>query len=80
MALGLGIWYGKAISIANLVDKIINISKTRKKVIYVKDKSTVNTALSLDYSLAKEILNWEPSTTLDEGIKKTISWYKKYKW
>jgi GDP-L-fucose synthase len=75
----LNIGYGKAISIANLVDKIINISKTRKKVIYVKDKSTVNTALSLDCSLAKEILNWEPSTTLDEGIKKTISWYKKYK-
>jgi nucleoside-diphosphate-sugar epimerase len=75
----LNIGYGKAISIANLVNKIINISKTGKKIIYVEGKSTVNTALSLDCSLAKEILNWEPLTSLDDGIKKTINWYKKHK-
>ena len=25
---------------------------------------------------AKEILNWEPLTTLEEGLKKTIAWFK----
>jgi nucleoside-diphosphate-sugar epimerase len=25
---------------------------------------------------AKEILNWEPKTSLEEGLKKTIAWFK----
>ncbi|MHA1659420.1 MAG: hypothetical protein ACTSUT_09880 [Promethearchaeota archaeon] len=25
---------------------------------------------------AKEILNWEPTTSLDVGLKKTIAWFK----
>ncbi len=29
----------------------------------------------LDVSRMKEVLNWEPPTSLDEGLGKTISWY-----
>ncbi len=25
---------------------------------------------------AKELLNWEPTTSLEEGLKKTIAWFK----
>jgi len=25
---------------------------------------------------AKEILNWHPTTSLEEGLKKTIAWFK----
>jgi nucleoside-diphosphate-sugar epimerase len=25
---------------------------------------------------AKKILNWEPTTTLEQGLKKTIAWFK----
>lgn len=31
-----------------------------------------------DISKAKEKLNWKPKFTLEEGIKKTIEWYKKF--
>ncbi|NMA29507.1 MAG: NAD-dependent epimerase/dehydratase family protein [Candidatus Pacebacteria bacterium] len=31
---------------------------------------------SLDYSKAKEILGWEPSVGFDEGVKKTVEWFK----
>ena len=30
-----------------------------------------------DISKAKSILNFDPSTKIEEGIKKTIDWYKK---
>ncbi|HDM78899.1 MAG TPA: hypothetical protein ENG51_20930, partial [Deltaproteobacteria bacterium] len=38
---------------------------------------TIKTRLCLDTSKAKELLNWEPKVNLDEGIRKTIEWYKK---
>ena len=31
---------------------------------------------ALDYSKAKEILGWEPSVGFDEGVKKTVEWFK----
>ena len=30
-----------------------------------------------DISLAKRILNWNPKISLNEGLDKTISWYRK---
>ncbi len=29
-----------------------------------------------DLTMAKKILNWEPTTSLEEGLKKTIAWFK----
>jgi nucleoside-diphosphate-sugar epimerase len=29
-----------------------------------------------DISKAKELLDWEPKTHLEEGLKKTIKWFK----
>ncbi|MFX1343977.1 MAG: UDP-glucuronic acid decarboxylase family protein [Promethearchaeota archaeon] len=29
-----------------------------------------------DITKAKEILNWEPTTSLEDGLKKTIAWFK----
>lgn len=28
--------------------------------------------------LSKEILNWQPTTNIEDGIKKTVEWYKEY--
>jgi len=30
-----------------------------------------------DVSKAKKMLNWEPMTSYEEGVKKLIEWYKK---
>ena len=73
----LNIGSGIAISIKDLVEKIIYISGlNNKKISFDNSKPTVKTSVSLDCSLAKSMLNWEPQTSLDDGIKKTISWYK----
>ena len=28
--------------------------------------------------LSKELLNWQPTTNIEDGIKKTVEWYKEY--
>jgi nucleoside-diphosphate-sugar epimerase len=29
-----------------------------------------------DISRAREILGWEPSVSLDEGLEKTVAWFR----
>ncbi len=67
---------GRSISISNLVKKIIEASGKNLKIEYDATKPTIKTKVVLDYSKAKEIFGWEPKYTLEEGIKKTMEWYK----
>ena len=70
---------GKAISVKKLVQKIIEISGiSNKRVVYENTKPTVKTSICLDCSKAYAIFGWKPKVSLDMGIKKTLSWYKKY--
>jgi len=68
---------GKSISISDLVKKIIKISKKNLKIEYDISKPTIKTRVSLDCTKAKEKFDWSPKVSLDEGIKKTIDWYRK---
>jgi nucleoside-diphosphate-sugar epimerase len=31
---------------------------------------------SADIGKAKELLGWEPSVSVEEGVKKSVEWYK----
>ena len=35
---------------------------------------------TLSSEKAKSLLNWQPSYSLEEGLKRTIEWYKKNGW
>lgn len=67
---------GKATSVADLMQKIIWHSGKNLRVSYDKTKPTIQTTLYLDCSKAKRELGWEPKISLDEGIEKTMKWYK----
>lgn len=56
------------------VVKVVGSSVSKK---YVKLKTGDQKYSCLDYSLAKKELNWQPETNLEEGIKKTVEWFKK---
>ena len=43
---------------------------------YDLSQPTIKTSLSLDCSKAKNELDWYPETTIDQGIAKTIAWWK----
>lgn len=67
---------GRGIKIKNLVNKVIKYSGKNLTINHDLSKPTVPTSLYLDCSKAKNILGWEPKYTLDEGIIKTLKWYK----
>jgi len=69
--------YGKSFLISDLVKKIIDVSGKKLHIKYDKTKPNLKTKICLDSSKAKEIFGWTPKTTLEDGIKKTIAWYKK---
>ena len=70
---------GKSISIAGLVEKIIIASGKKLKINYDKSKPTIKTKITLDVNKAKNIFNWEPKTSLVQGINQTLEWYRRNK-
>ena len=68
--------YGRSIAIKDLVQKIIDISDKQLVIEYDLSKPSIKTKLCLDSTKAKEKLGWEPRVSLEEGIKKTMEWYR----
>ena len=68
---------GVGISIASLVKKVIKASGKNIKIEYDRSKPTIKFSLSLNLGKAKEVYNWKPKVSLDEGIRKTLAWYTK---
>jgi len=68
--------YGSAVSIKTLVEKIISASGKNLKIEHDLSQPTIKTSLSLNCEKAKKELGWSPSINLDEGIVKTIAWWR----
>ena len=69
---------GQFIRIKDLVDKIASKGIINLKIRHDLSKPSIDTSICLDCSKAKNLLGWQPKYTLDEGIVKTIDWYKNY--
>jgi nucleoside-diphosphate-sugar epimerase len=67
---------GQSISISDLVKKIIAVSNQERLIEYDDSKPTIKTKLFLDTNKARKDLGWIPKVGLDEGIKKTMDWYR----
>jgi len=73
---------GFEISINDLANKIISL--IGKKVNIVSDSKRIRPQkseverLMADNSKAKELLNWQPKVSLDQGLRKTIDWFSKF--
>ena len=62
-------------NIKDLVDLLCDIMEYRGKIIWDRTKPNGQPRRCVDTSLAKSILNWQPSYTLEQGLKQTIGWY-----
>ena len=67
---------GKSISIKEMIEKIIQISGKDITVKFDKSKPSINTKIALDSELARQRFGWEPTVAIEEGIRKTLDWYK----
>ena len=68
----------KPTKIKNLILKIVSlVGKGKPNFSKIRIRTDEPNELFPDISKAKNILNWSPKTTLREGLKKTINYYKK---
>ena len=67
---------GKDTKIIDLAKKIIEISNSNSKIIYLPPRLSEVKRLCCDNSKAKELFNWQPKVSIDEGLKRNIEWVK----
>ena len=59
-----------------LAEKVIKLTKTKSKIVFEPLPADDPMQRQPDISLAKEKLNWEPKIQLEEGLTKTIEYFK----
>lgn len=59
-----------------LAEKVIKITDSKSKIAYEPLPKDDPTQRRPDISLAKEKLDWEPKIQLEEGLKRTIAWFR----
>jgi dTDP-glucose 4,6-dehydratase len=68
----------KEISIGDLTKKIMSLVGKHIKIVAEEERVRTEKSevyrLLCDNSKAKKLIGWEPSTSLDEGLEKTIQW------
>jgi UDP-glucuronate decarboxylase len=68
----------KEYSILELAQIIKDLTNSNSNIIYMPLPIDDPVRRCPDISKAKRILNWEPTTSLKEGLRKTIAWFKAY--
>jgi nucleoside-diphosphate-sugar epimerase len=68
---------GRAISVRDLVTQIVEASGKDLKIEYDLDKPTIKTSFALDNGRALERFGWRPEVPFDEGIRRTVAWWRK---
>lgn len=63
-------------SIRELAEKVIELTGSKSKIIFQPLPSDDPKQRKPDIDLAKSKLNWEPRIQLEEGLKKTIAYFK----
>lgn len=64
-------------TILELAEKVIKLTGAKSKIIYKPLPSDDPMQRKPDISKAKELLSWEPKVQLEEGLLKTIEYFKK---
>lgn len=67
---------GYSIPVSHLVQKVIDASGKNLSIEYEPSKPTIKTKLALDSTKAREMFDWSPRISLEEGLRRTIDWYK----
>jgi len=73
----INIAYGKPFTIRDVLSNILNTTDyNNARVEYDSSKPSMIPKRMIDISLAKKILDWSPKFSIEDGIEKTVDWYK----
>ena len=67
---------GQEISIKNLVELIVKLTDFKGEIIWQTDKPNGQPRRALDVSRAKEYFGWTSQVPFEEGLGRTIEWFK----
>ena len=63
-------------TIKSLAEKVIKMTGSKSKIIYLPLPIDDPKQRRPDISLAKKELNWQPAISLEEGLEKTIEYFR----
>jgi nucleoside-diphosphate-sugar epimerase len=66
----------KPYKLSEVIEKIENLLGKKAKIIHKEFHKADLKATWADITKAKELLGWEPQISLDEGLRRTIEWFK----
>lgn len=67
---------GEAIRIRDLVARIVAASGRDLRIEYDPKGPTIKTSFALDNRRARDVLGWRPQVPFDEGVRRTIDWWR----
>ena len=73
------IGFGKEVTINELADKIIELTKSKSEIIHKKQREGDIKHSLADISKAKKEIGYEPKYNLEQGLNETIRWFKNFK-
>ena len=65
------------VSMVGLADKIVKLTGSKSKLIFMPLPDDDPKKRRPDIALAKKLLDWQPEITIDEGLSRTIEYFKK---
>jgi len=72
----LNVGTGIETNIVVLFDKLNALTKVKQPHLYSKSQRGEQLRSSLDNTLARNVLNWEPTVFLEDGLAKTVEWFR----
>jgi UDP-glucuronate decarboxylase len=63
-------------SIQELAEKVVVLTKSKSKIVYQPLPQDDPTQRQPDIAQAKAVLGWEPTVPLDEGLPKTVEYFR----
>jgi len=67
---------GHALQIKDVVNRIVRASGRDLRIEHDLAGPTIRTSFALDSQRAKQLLGWEPKVDFDEGVRRTIDWWR----
>ncbi len=77
-ALPINLGSGREISIADLASLIAQLMNWQGRFSFDTSKPNGQPRRGLDVSRAKELLGWQSGTGLEEGLRRTIAWWREH--
>ncbi len=69
---------GCSVSVRDLAEKIIQISGRKMSIEFDESKPSIGFKLVINVERVKRLYQWTARVPLEEGIEKTIRWYRSY--